>query len=184
MHSSDPEVSVHIVRPKHIWKDHTIYIRVHFHSARIFSDINICMLLYNSHPRQFRCISKYMCINDAKGSIEIAHSIGDIYDKNSKISNLGNFMLCRRFAKISKLILNGILVSYTVGVILNWTPVIYKLLAPGESALPARIVSLYFEQESAFDFILEWMVNIVELFICLFVRLRTIHLWTSYFWIC
>lgn len=113
----------------------------------------------------------YLCVKDAKGLIEIAHFIADIYEKNSKPSNMRNFMLCRRFAKNGKLILKAISISYASSILFNVWPGIYEMLTSGESAFPARISTLYVDQPSAFDLTLEMIFNFVVLAIIAMVQI-------------
>lgn len=115
-------------------------------------------------------VLKFTSFQDVRGLLEITQFIGDVYNKNSRSLNKRNFMLCQRFSKNSQTLLISMASSYAFGLLMLLMPGFYTLCMTGVSAPPLRISSLFFDQNSAFDLIFEWIVNVIEVVITFYVQ--------------
>lgn len=92
--------------------------------------------------------------------IEVAVFIGDVYNKNSTMtSNMRNFMLCNKFAKISEIIQKASHRAYIGVFVLVMLPQIYNFCFYGETIPPMRICFIYLYEKSGLDYALEWAFN-------------------------
>lgn len=110
--------------------------------------------------------TKYASFEDMKGLIDVALFIGDVYNKNSKPSNMRILVLCRKFANYSITILILLSASYTIDMLLLLLPGVFISFATGQSVPLLRITSIYSDQHSPFNIALEWIINILYLLTC------------------